>query len=83
MAMNDSHTHAVSIAEMRGNYQETVPRIPVDLTTKMSVFASAYSNVYRISTRSYSDVCVKALRVLGDLSSTEARDRQITVSIQC
>ena len=85
MAMNDGHadnTHNESVVDMSENYQERVPEIQLDInSTTPYAFASAFSNLYRISAPQYGVVAVKALRMIGDLSQQEPRDRLKKVSL--
>ena len=85
MAMNDGYadnTHHESVADMSENYQERVPEIQLDInSTTPYAFASAFSNLYRISAPQYGVVAVKALRMIGDLSQQEPRDRLKKVSL--
>ncbi|KAK7685744.1 hypothetical protein QCA50_011090 [Cerrena zonata] len=67
-----------SVADMRQRYKKDVRKFDINLSTERLIFASPYSNVYRTSTTRHEDVCVKALRALGDLSRKESRDKQIT-----
>ena len=78
------HTGAPMTASSRTmseNYQEQVPEIQLNInSTTPYAFASAFSNLYRISAPQYGVVAVKALRMIGDLSQQEPKDRVEKVS---
>ena len=76
-----NHTHDESVADMSESYQKRVPEIQLNInSTTPYAFASALSNLYRISAPQYGVVAVKALRIIGDLSQQEPKDRVKKVS---
>lgn len=82
--MNDRYmncTHNESVGDLSEHYWERVPEIQLNInSTTPYTFASAFSNLYRISAPQYGVLAVKALRIIGDLTQQEPRDRAKTVS---
>lgn len=57
-----------SVSDVSDRYESLVPKLELDVTSRQQVYGTRYSNVYRLWLQGGGDVCVKALRIVGDLS---------------